>query len=197
MRESQTLVGEMLRSVDVTRMSAVARNNLEKESDGQEYSAATAGPNRGDVRLENPDAELDFEVRSQGEEWKCRGLWQKQSSRGGLARGDKASTTTVSGTRFSRIDNTWARDRGRPVVSGGRVGPLGVCKMNAMFPLRGIMCVCFSRSELTHHFPIAAAQERQADDSGTDDDDGGQSGWSPCSHTVRLTVLSVEPWNAA
>jgi len=63
LRESQARVGEMLRSVDVTRMSTVARSNLEKDSDGQEYSAATAGPERGDLRLENPDAELDFEER--------------------------------------------------------------------------------------------------------------------------------------
>jgi len=62
-RESQTLMSEMLRSVNVNRMSAVARNNLDKESDGQEYTAATAGPTRGDVRLENADAELDFEER--------------------------------------------------------------------------------------------------------------------------------------
>ena len=62
-RESQSLVGDMLRSVDVSRMSTVARNNLE-EADGQEYSAATAGNEKGDVRLENPDAELDFEVRA-------------------------------------------------------------------------------------------------------------------------------------
>lgn len=47
-------------SVDVTRLSRIALNNLEKDGEGADYTAAQA-TDRGDIKIENADAELDFE----------------------------------------------------------------------------------------------------------------------------------------
>lgn len=118
-RESQTLMSEMLRSVNVNRMSAVARNNLDKESDGQEYTAATAGPTRGDVRLENADAELDFEVRAGGplrEVWGVKG----EGLQGGLGGGGGGSlaSSPVAHKPLPCIDTSTRAVRGiRALVS--------------------------------------------------------------------------------
>ena len=46
-------------SVDVMRLSRIALSNLEKEGEGSDYTAAEA--RQGDIRIENADAELDFE----------------------------------------------------------------------------------------------------------------------------------------
>ncbi len=46
-------------SVDVTRLSRIALTNLEREGDGSDYTAAEVRP--GDIRIDNADAELDFD----------------------------------------------------------------------------------------------------------------------------------------
>ncbi|KAL0019961.1 hypothetical protein WJX79_009290 [Trebouxia sp. C0005] len=52
-------------TVDVMRLSIIVRNNLEKESDGSEYHAASSsGAPNGDVKLNHTDAELDFEEQT-------------------------------------------------------------------------------------------------------------------------------------
>lgn len=51
--------------MDVMRLSIIVRNNLEKESDGSEYHAASSsGAPNGDVKLNHTDAELDFEEQT-------------------------------------------------------------------------------------------------------------------------------------
>lgn len=52
-------------TVDVMRLSIIVRNNLEKETDGSEYHAASSsGAPSGDVKLNHTDAELDFEEQT-------------------------------------------------------------------------------------------------------------------------------------
>ncbi|KAK9809997.1 hypothetical protein WJX72_003108 [[Myrmecia] bisecta] len=52
-------------TVNVLRLSCIVRSNLEKESDGADYHAAsTAKAPLNDVQLNHPDAELDFEEQA-------------------------------------------------------------------------------------------------------------------------------------
>ena len=55
----------MRQSVDVTRLSRIALSNLEKEGDGSDYQAAEV--QAGDIRIDNADAELDFDEQEEGE----------------------------------------------------------------------------------------------------------------------------------
>jgi hypothetical protein len=57
--------------VDVMRLSRIALSNLEKEGDGSDYAAAEVTP--GDIRIENADAELDFDEQKEDCEW-CKRL---------------------------------------------------------------------------------------------------------------------------
>lgn len=53
----------MRQSVDVTRLSRIALSNMEKEGDGSDYTAAEVRP--GDIRIDNADAELDFDEQKE------------------------------------------------------------------------------------------------------------------------------------
>ncbi len=70
-------------SVDVTRLSRIALSNLDKEGDGSDYAGAEA--RHGDIRIENADAELDFEEqREESGFWgRCKAV--HAASRGGWA----------------------------------------------------------------------------------------------------------------
>lgn len=55
-------------SVNVNRFSRIALNNLEREGEGADYSAAQA-TQAGDIKIESADAELDFEETGDEGAW--------------------------------------------------------------------------------------------------------------------------------
>eukprot|EP00879_Flechtneria_rotunda_P020298 GHRR01021346.1.p1 GENE.GHRR01021346.1~~GHRR01021346.1.p1 ORF type:complete len:660 (+),score=250.95 GHRR01021346.1:421-2400(+) len=54
-------VRSLRESVDVTRLSRIALNNLEKDDGVSDYTAAQPAAAGGDIAMESTDAELDFE----------------------------------------------------------------------------------------------------------------------------------------
>jgi hypothetical protein len=55
------LMRSIRESVDLTRLSRIALNNLEKEEGVSDYTAAQPAATGGDITIDSADAELDFE----------------------------------------------------------------------------------------------------------------------------------------
>jgi hypothetical protein len=62
------LMRSIRQSVDLTRLSRIALNNLEKEEGVSDYTAAQPAAAGGDITIDSADAELDFEeTQEEGE----------------------------------------------------------------------------------------------------------------------------------
>ena len=54
----------MRQSVDITRLSVIVRGNLEKDhNDNSDFYPGAQANSGGDIKLDNADAELDFQQR--------------------------------------------------------------------------------------------------------------------------------------
>ena len=161
MRESQALAASARQSVNVMRISQIASRNLELErgeADGAEYGAqrggarvdaeggpagepgaagagaASVGAVKGDVALENTDAELDFveHVEAREGEGEDDRDWGSSNATGGVdpsLSGSEASAPRAQGDAGARPQTEPARAEAGKDVGGGRdarlVGPSG------------------------------------------------------------------------
>jgi hypothetical protein len=65
-------VRSLRESVDLSRLSRIALNNLEKDDGVTDYTAAQPASAGGDITIDSTDAELDFEeVADQGKGSVC------------------------------------------------------------------------------------------------------------------------------
>jgi hypothetical protein len=63
------LMRSIRESVDLTRLSRIALNNLEKEEGVSDYTAAQPAAAGDDITIDSADAELDFEETQEEGEW--------------------------------------------------------------------------------------------------------------------------------
>ncbi|KAJ9520906.1 hypothetical protein QJQ45_014112 [Haematococcus lacustris] len=102
---SQTAAQSLRQSVDVNRLSRIALSNLEKESDGSDYAAVEAKP--GDIRIDNADAELDFdEQKDDAEEDEPQSPAQNDDG----ATIDQGAALGESGNRIATLTKMTAAD---------------------------------------------------------------------------------------
>ncbi|GFH10851.1 protein kinase domain-containing protein [Haematococcus lacustris] len=102
---SQTAAQSLRQSVDVNRLSRIALSNLEKESDGSDYAAVEAKP--GDIRIDNADAELDFdEQKDDAEEDEPQSPAQNDDG----ATIDQGAALGESGNRIATLAKMTAAD---------------------------------------------------------------------------------------
>jgi hypothetical protein len=98
------LMRSIRESVDLTRLSRIALNNLEKEEGVSDYTAAQPAAAGGDITIDSADAELDFEeTQEEGECGMCLPGWGASRILTGAAslRCNRAGTSAVPVKRRS------------------------------------------------------------------------------------------------
>uniref|UniRef100_A0A7S0S6G9 Protein kinase domain-containing protein n=1 Tax=Chlamydomonas leiostraca TaxID=1034604 RepID=A0A7S0S6G9_9CHLO len=115
---SQSAAKTLRQSVDVTRLSRIALSNLEKEGDGSDYAAAEGQV--GDIRIDNADAELDFDEQKEDADDEEPPSPAQSDDGAMIDQGDAGRLGPIGGMN---VDNMRAQARGRAEAAPARAHP--------------------------------------------------------------------------